>query len=97
MVELKQLTIGNLNALGITVNLPRGGLRLIVRNHVVVCDDSIDLERIVKKYPQLCIIQVCDCETIDAMLEETIVYCSSEAIKLGVYKGMRVRDVFTLL
>lgn len=97
MVELKQMTIEESNALGITVNLPRGELRFIVRNHIVICDESINLEVIVKKYPYLCIIQVQGCMTLEGMLDGIVVNCSKEAIELGVYKGMKVIDVFTLL
>ena len=97
MVELKQMTIDNTNALGIIVNLPRGELRFIVRNHIVICDESINLEVMVKKYPYLCILQVKDCTTLEEMLDGIVMNCSKEAIELGVYKGMKSIDVFALL
>ena len=97
MVELKQLTIGDLNALGISINLPRGIVHFIVRNHLIVCDECIDVERMLKRYPNLCMVQVKSSLNLEDMLKEKIHKCSDEAIKEGISLGMNVIDVITLL
>ena len=97
MVELKQLTIGGVNALGIILNLPRGVIHFIIRNHMILCDDCIDLEKLLKRYPLLCIIQCPSRDSLDEIVEEKVSKCSDEASKLGACLGMKVIDVFTLL
>lgn len=97
MVELKQLTICGVNALGIVLNLPRGVIRFIIRNHMILCDDCIDLEKLIKRYPLLCIIQCSSKDSLEEMVEEKVIRCSNEATKLGACLGMKAIDVFTLL
>ncbi|MBE6114415.1 MAG: hypothetical protein E7191_04965 [Erysipelotrichaceae bacterium] len=97
MVELKQLTIGHTNALGISIMLPRGTISMILKENMIVCDSAIDIEALVSKYPQICIIQSSHGPLYQDILEGHIIHCSKEAIKQGVCLEMKIYDALTLL
>ena len=97
MVELKQLTIGHSNALGIQILLPLGTIILIIKERMIVCDSSINIEALVSKYPQISIIQSNKGPLYQDILEGHVIHCSKEAIKQGVCLEMKIYDALTLL
>lgn len=97
MVELKQLSLALGNALEIKLLLPRGLLYFIIKDHMVICGSSINMPVLLKKHPQLCIIQCDEDSDGEQMLKSHAIFCSLEASKLGALNGMCIHDILTLL
>lgn len=97
MVELSQLKVGQKEALGIRVYLPRGLLQIIIQDHKIVCDTCIDLQQLTKKNPHIYAVQCKGGESFQDMLEMQVLQGTMEAIKQGVNLEMKIIDVLTLL
>lgn len=97
MVEMKQLNLKNKTVLGIQILLPNISVHYIVYQHHILCDEKMDIGRILDRSPTVSAMMVETARCFEDLLEGTVEFVSPRMKRVGIQTGMKGQDALEML